>query len=253
MAREEQAGIGREFMRLTRYAHAGPSDQAQGVAAPPVSRSLAPGGPRLDLPSPGDVALPTVDFQKLVAERTSLRKYVATPLSLAELSYLLWCTQGVKAVSQVHTMRTVPSAGARHPFETVLLVNRVEGVEPGLYAYEALDHQLAPLQTGPDLGERLSAAACGQGFVKSSAATFVWVAIPYRTTWRYGERGYRYLHLDAGHVCQNLYLAAEAIGHGSCAVAAFDDDAMIALLGLNAEEALVIYLATVGKRGEPLS
>jgi len=253
MAKEEQGGIGGEFMRLTRHAHAGPSDQRQGVDPPPVVRSLAPSGPRLDLPSPGDLALPTVDFQKLVAERTSLRQYVDTPLSLAQLSYLLWCTQGVKTAGQVHTMRTVPSAGARHPLETVLLANRVEGVEPGLYAYEALDHQLAPLRTGPELGEQVAGAAFGQGFVKSSAATFLWVAVPYRTTWRYGERAYRYMHLDAGHVCQNLYLAAEAIGHGACAVAAFDDDAMIALLGLDPGEAFVIYLAAVGKRAVPLS
>ena len=253
MAKRQKGGIGEEFMQLTRFAHAAPSDQTQGLEAPPVVCSLAPEAPRLDLPSPGDLSLPRVDLHELVTERTSLRKYVATPLSLAEMSHLLWCTQGIKSASQVHTMRTVPSAGARHPFETVVLANRVEGVEPGLYAYEALDHQLAALRTGPEVGEQVAAAAFGQGFVKACAAAFLWVAVPYRTTWRYGQRGYRYMHLDAGHVCQNLYLAAEAIGHGTCAVAAFDDDAMIALLGLDPAEAFVIYLAAVGKRGEPLS
>ncbi|MFH1570318.1 MAG: SagB/ThcOx family dehydrogenase, partial [Gemmatimonadota bacterium] len=84
-----------------------------------------------------------------------------------------------------------------------------------------------------------------------SAVTFFWVAVPRRTTWRYVERGYRYLHLDAGHVCQNLYLAAESIGAGTCAIAAFDDDALIDILGLDPQEAFVIYLATVGKRPDP--
>jgi len=253
MAERDTDGIGEEFMQLTRFARAAPSDQRQGKAAPPVVSSLAPEGSILDLPAPADLALPQLDLQKLMTERTSLRKYVATPLSLAEMSYLLWCTQGVKSVGQVHTMRTVPSAGARHPFETVVLANRVEGVEPGLYAYEAVDHQLATLRTGPEVAEQVAAAAFGQGFVKACAATFLWVAVPYRTTWRYGQRGYRYMHLDAGHVCQNLYLAAEAIGHGACAVAAFDDDAMIAFLGLDPAEAFVIYLAAVGKRGAAIS
>ena len=248
MASDSPDGIGREFMRLTSHAHLGPSDQTRGLPPPPVLHALAPRAERIDLPPPASLDLKAVDFRRLATQRTSVRQYAATPLSLAELSVLLWCTQGIKEAGQVHTLRTVPSAGARHPFETVLLLNRVEGVEPGLYAYEALDHQLALLLTGPHLVQRLVRACFGQGFVGTSAATFCWVAIPYRTTWRYGERGYRYMHLDAGHVCQNLYLAAETMGCGACGIAAFDDGALIDILGLDPDEAFVIYLAALGKR-----
>ena len=145
-------------------------------------------------------------------------------------------------------MRTVPSAGARHAFETLLLVHRVTDVAPGLYQFDAPRHELHALETRPDLSDRLVDACYGQTFLRASAATFLWVGIPYRMTWRYGERGYRYLHLDAGHVAQNLYLAAEAIRAGACAVAAFDDQAVNTLLGLDGESAFLVYLAAVGKR-----
>jgi SagB-type dehydrogenase family enzyme len=144
----------------------------------------------------------------------------------------------------------VPSAGARHAFETYLLVNNVEGLAPGLYRFLALSHQLAQVEVETGLADRITRACLDQSHVKRSAVTFFWSAVPYRMAWRYGERGYRYLHLDAGHVCQNLYLAAEVIGAGVCAIAAFDDEALNRLLGFDGEEQFVIYLATVGKRKE---
>ena len=97
---------------------------------------------------------------------------------------------------------------------------------------------------------RITSACFDQQFILRSGAVFLWTAVPYRMTWRYGERGYRDLHLDAGHVCQNLYLAAEAVGCGVCAIAAFDDDRMNELLGINGTDQFLIYLATVGKKEE---
>ena len=168
---------------------------------------------------------------------------------MEEFSFLLWCTQGVKeTVDGYATLRTVPSAGARHALETYLLVNRVEKIEPGVYRYLAIDHKLVQLETDSRLADKLTEACWGQTQVKRSAATFFWAAVPYRMAWRYGERGYRYLHLDAGHVCQNLYLSAEAIGAGVCAIAAFQDDLLNGLLDLDGEEQFIIYLATVGKK-----
>jgi len=240
--------IGREFMLDTRYGNFPPSDQQQDMRPPPVALPHNDDARRIDLPPPEHLGLDPLDFHMLVTRRTSLRRYVTTPLSLAELSFLLWCTQGVKKRGELHTLRTVPSAGARHAFETALLVNRVDGLEPGLYDYAPLEHELVHRRSSPDLGDRLAQACFGQAFVKNSAVTCIWVAVPYRMTWRYSDRGYRYLHLDAGHVCQNLYLAAEAVGGGACAVAAFDDQAMASFLDLEGEEAFVIYLAAVGKR-----
>ncbi|OPZ14474.1 MAG: Nitroreductase family protein [candidate division BRC1 bacterium ADurb.BinA364] len=112
----------------------------------------------------------------------------------------------------------------------------------------ALEHRLQPVALGPASEERLTRACLNQKIVRTSAATFVWTADAYRMTYRYGQRGYRYLHLDAGHVCQNLYLAAETIDCGVCAIAAFDDQETNALLGLDGAERFAVYLATVGKK-----
>ena len=181
--------------------------------------------------------------------RRSLRVYEETPLALDELSFLLWCSQGIKPEStDTHTLRTVPSAGARHAFETVLLVNRVEGLSPGLYQYESATHGLIQWKSPQDVTEQVTAACFNQHIVSNSAVTFMWIAERVRMAWRYGERGIRYLFLDAGHVCQNLYLAAESIGAGVCAIGAFDDDQLSALLGLNGADRFAVYLAGVGKR-----
>lgn len=240
---------GRDFMEKTKHKNMGVSDQQMHLPQPPLGWPAEPVNPKIELPHPGSLAIEPVDIRLLITQRSSLREYAEKPLALEELSHMLWCTQGVKvAYDQQMTLRTVPSAGARHALETILLVNRVEGLESGLYRYLALDHQLELISTLSNIAGRLAAACFGQRFIMRSAVTFVWIAVPYRMTWRYQERGYRYLHLDAGHVCQNLYLAAEAIDAGVCAVAAFDDDEINTLLCLDPEEAFVIYLAAVGKK-----
>lgn len=246
-----EKNCGRDFMEKTKHKNMGVSDQQLHLPQPPLTWPAEPVNPKFELPHPGSLAIAPVDIRVLITQRSSLREYADKPLSLAELSHLLWCTQGVKvAYDQQMTLRTVPSAGARHALETVLLINRVDGLEPGLYRYMALDHQLEQVSTLRDIAGRFAAACFGQRFIMDSAVTFLWVAVPYRMNWRYQERGYRYLHLDAGHVCQNLYLTAEAIGAGVCAVAAFDDDELNTLLCLDPDEAFVIYLAAVGKRPE---
>jgi SagB-type dehydrogenase family enzyme len=145
------------------------------------------------------------------------------------------------------TFRTVPSAGARHAFETYLLINEVEDLTPGLYRYLALSHRLQQVASDPTLHIQVAHACLDQDFVMRCSVAFLWTAVPYRMTWRYGERGYRDLHLDAGHVCQNLYLAAGAVGCGVCAIAAFDDDLMDSILGIDGINQFLIYVATVGK------
>ncbi len=242
-------GTGREFMERTKYRYIGRSDQQKGLPQPLLEVPADPGKPVIDLPRPASLDISPVDLRTSIEERQSIRNYGTEPMTPGELSFLLWCTQGVKRVygSQA-TFRTVPSAGARHAFETFLLVNDVEGLPPGLYRYLALSHRLQRLDTDPTLPYRITAACFDQQFILRSGAVFLWTAVPYRMTWRYGERGYRDLHLDAGHVCQNLYLAAGAVGCGVCAIAAFDDDAMNDLLGIDGGNQFLIYLATVGKK-----
>lgn len=241
-------GIGRQFLEATRLDRLDESDQERGAAPPPPVRVIGPAGRQIRLPEPGLLSVAAVDFARLVGDRTSVREYGDAPFTQAELSLLLWCTQGVKRVDGPVTSRTVPSAGSRHALETLLLVHRVEELPPGLYAYDALEHSVRLVESRADITARITAACLGQPLVRGSAVTFIWVAIPDRMCWRYGERGYRYLLLDAGHVCQNLYLAAEAIGAGACAIAAFDDEALDGVLGLDGKEEFVIYAASAGRK-----
>ncbi|MFX0051535.1 MAG: SagB/ThcOx family dehydrogenase [Candidatus Hermodarchaeota archaeon] len=242
-------GIGKEFMKKTRYEYLEESDQSKGMPQPPIEVEYEAKQPIIDLPLPRDITLKTIALRNAIENRRSVRKYSGEPLTLMEISWLLWCTQGVKEIiSRPVTLRNVPSAGARHALETFLLINNVESIQPGLYRYLATKHKIIPINLEDSLiSEKLADACLEQSHVKKSAVTFFWVAIVYRMYWRYGERGYRYLHLDAGHVCQNLYLAAEKIGCGVCAIAAYDDIQVNEILGVDGEDAFTIYLATVGK------
>lgn len=241
------------FFKASTHANCSPSPQSLNLPQPPLELPLAPDARLIPLPVPAGLALPGIDLKEAIERRSTLRAYRDQPLTLEELSYLLWLTQGVKEVTRRPvTLRTVPSAGARHAFETCLLINRVEGIEPGLYRFVATQHALTPLAPAHAVQGSLCAeithACLEQRQIPSSAVTFLWVAVPERMTWRYVERGYRYLLLDAGHVCQNLYLAAEAIGCGVCAIAAYDDDLLNAALDLDGETLFAIYVASLGKR-----
>ncbi len=239
---------GKTFMRETRHRRI-QSPQSLGLPQPPLELPLPHNAQLIDLPRPDTLNIPPADLLTLVNRRETLRKYTDQALTLEELSFLLWCTQGVKEITRrPATLRTVPSAGARHPFESLVLVNRVGDLAPGLYRFAASKHALVAQDLSPEINERITQACGDQNQIRTSAATFLWMAVVERMTWRYPERGYRYMHLDAGHVCQNLYLAAEAIGCGACAIAAFDDDALNETLALDGEDCFVIYLASLGKR-----
>jgi SagB-type dehydrogenase family enzyme len=238
-----------DFLLKTSYPKISPPPQSEGGPQPPLELPVPEGAEVIALPKPADLHIPPADLRGIIEQRRSLRRYQQTPLSLEELSYLLWLTQGVQRVTgRPATLRTVPSAGARHAFETVLLVNNVSGLEPGLYRFVATRHALLRLPAPADIIELVTAAAHAQEHVRQSAVTFLWVAVTERMSWRYVERSMRYLFLDAGHVCQNLYLAAEAIGCGVCAVAAFEDSAMNEVLGLDGVDQFVVYVGTVGKK-----
>ena len=240
--------IGKEFIEKTKYQYLGESDQAKELPQPPLELEYDQTKQIIELPKPSEIKMGDESLRVAIEQRRSCRKYVAKSLSLDELSYLLWCTQGVMDVTPPFvTLRTVPSAGARHAFETILLINNVEGLEPGLYRFLAIEHKLVQLRIESDLAEKITKACLGQTMVQTSAVTFIWVAVSERMKWRYGERGYRYLHLDAGHVCQNLYLIAEGINCGVCAIAAYQDDELNRILNLDGEQQFVIYLATLGK------
>ena len=226
------------------------SDQAKKVPYPLRQKPLPAGEVQLiDLPDPDAGILQNSSLDQLLRDRQSWRKYTNESLSLAELSYLLFSTQGVVAeVGKGYaSRRTVPSAGARHPYETYLAVNRVEGLEPGLYRYLPFSHQLFLLETSDQLPGLLTEANLDQKFVGNAAVTFAWSCIPYRAEWRYMDHAHKNMLLDAGHICQNLYLAVTALGLGTCAIGAYDQEAMDTLLSLDGTDEYVVYLAPVGK------
>jgi SagB-type dehydrogenase family enzyme len=238
-----------DYLEKTKYRNLSPSGQQQGNPQPPLELPCDPRLARTLLPSPTEINLPDISLRSAVEKRISRRDYARQPLSLTEFAYLLWMTQGIKSIKEGKlTNRNVPSAGARHAFETYLAVNMVDGLQPGLYRYLALTHELVALHHEPDFINRLKVACRNQEHVLNSSATFIWVSVLERMTWRYSERSYRYLFLDAGHVCQNLYLAAEQIKCGVCAIAAFDDDEVNNLLGLDGQRVFATYLASIGKQ-----
>lgn len=225
------------------------TDQQRGVPPPPVEKPCAADARRVDLVAPGRWAVPGIDLERAIRARRSRRRYAPEPLSLAQVSFLLWATQGIREPLDPGTaLRTVPSAGARHALETYLAVLNVDGLEPGFYRYLPLEHQLVWEFREAEAPRRLSEATLGQAFVGQAAAVFLWTALPYRMEWRYGLAAHKVIALDAGHVCQNLYLACEAIGAGTCAIAAYHQERLDRLLRVDGVEEFAIYLAPVGKR-----
>jgi len=223
---------GPEFQRFTSYSAQGEQvgltgeRRADGVVreAPPQTT----GGPGL---------------WQVIAERRSLRRFARTPLSRADLFQMLWATQGITGP---HGLRAAPSAGALYPVDTYVVVNRVADMNAGLYRLRPEDTALELLAAGEDIGRRLAEAALGQQFLAEANVGFVWTAVPERATWKYRDRAYRYFYLDAGHLCHALALAATALGCAACGVAAFYDDLMNALVGVDGEREFVVYAAAVG-------
>jgi SagB-type dehydrogenase family enzyme len=225
------------------------SHQRKGIPPPLLEKPYPEDGLLIELMRPDDMNLGNISLAKAIKQRESRRKHTLEALKLEELSFLLWATQGLKSIdrNKVWTRRTVPSAGARHPFETYLIVNRVEGLEPGVYRYLPIEHKLLLVNDNRPLPDQVSEACWGQTFVGEAAVVFVWAAVPYRAEWRYSVVAYKGILVDIGHVCQNLYLACEAIGAGACAIGAYEQKMMDALIGVDGEDEFTIYLAPVGK------
>jgi len=224
------------------------TDQYLGIKPPPVQKPNPDEKRRVVLPKPQEWKnINDKGVASAIRDRRSQRKYLNEPLSLEELSFLLWATQGVKRNLGSTVLRNVPSAGNRHPFETYICISNVESLEQGIYRYLPIEHELLFEFTVEDMAGKITDAAMGQFFVSTAPAVFVWTAIPYRTEWRYGAASYKVIAIDAGHVCQNLYLACEAIGAGTCAIAAYNQKLMDELVKVDGTEEFTIYLAPVGK------
>lgn len=238
-------GIGQQFMKATNSNMPQNAGREAGDKQPYLEVLYDGKSELVQIPEPDFLDDTEGSFLEMIELRSSVRQYGGAEMTAKQLSLLLWCTQGVKMVTD-RTVRNVPSAGGRHAFETYLLIRNVEGIATGVYRFLAIEHLLVKVG-GEEMMEEITSRGCTQPIVKTASVVFFWAAQADRMTWRFGERGYRYLMLDAGHICQNLYLAAGAIKFGACAIGAFDDEAMNEILGLDGQNAFVLYGASVGK------
>jgi len=225
------------------------TDQAKGIKPPPAEKPYNPEDRRIDLVKPGEwQSIRKVSVEAAIAQRKSIRSYCEDAIKLEELSFLLWATQGLREKrSADRIFRTVPSAGCRHALESYIAAFRVEGIPKAIYRYLPLSHQLVEVVKYKDLEGLLIKATLDQSFAGKSAVIFIWTTIPARMEWRYSKTFNKAIALDAGHVCQNLYLACEAIGAGNCAMAKYDQEFVDKILEIDGVEEFTIYMAPVGK------
>ena len=184
-----------------------------------------------------------VSLEETLFKRRSVREYAKLPLTLEDVSQLLWATQGL---TTEWGGRTAPSAGALYPLEVYLVVGNVENLAPGVYKYKPERHELVKVGDDDVRGE-LAKAALGQTWVKEGAIDIVIAAVYERTTRKYGDRGVRYVQMEAGHAAQNIYLQAAALNLGMVTVGAFYDDRVKEILGMPRNE-VPLYVIPVGRK-----
>jgi SagB-type dehydrogenase family enzyme len=225
------------------------TDQKKKLPSPPIVKPFPKDAEYIDLVKPEDLGVGEKSLMATIGLRRSHRKYSSNSLTLEELSFLLWATQGIQEVrNSGSNLRTVPSGGARHSFETYLAVFRVDGLEQGLYRYSPIDHKIVRIDSKVPITQKTVGDACRkQAFAGKAAVVFIWTTIPYRMYWRYERVTAKIIAQDSGHMCQNLYLACTSIGAGTCAIGAYDQNLMDQLVDVNGEEEFVVYVAPVGK------
>ncbi len=240
---EECSGV--RYLRETTYTRETIKEIQRPAIAQVETFKEYPDAKKIKLPT--NWSLDEARITPLVQKRRSLRKYEPEDVTFDELAFMLWASQGITAKSGDYSFRATPSGGALYPIETYLSANRVEGLAPGLYHFDPRNFCLEQLRD-KDCGKEVAACCLDQTFMGNAAVGFLWSAVIRRCMSKYGNRGMRYIFLDAGHICQNLLVAAEATGNGGCPVAAFYDDELNALIDLDASEETTIYAAAVGKR-----
>ncbi len=239
-------GIGDTFQSETKYQRGHLSGGRLDWASKPTPYKRYPSALKVPLSAPQTEGGVTV--WDAMRQRRSVRRFGDDPLREVDLSQLLWAAQGITQTARNHGLRTVPSAGALYPVETYLVVHTVEGIEPGVYHYDVKAHELEQLKTG-DFRIEITRAALDQEIAYLADVVFVWTAVFGRSKWKYKQRAYRYVYLDAGHIAQNVALGVTALDLGSCQIAALYDDEANDLLGVDGVEESTIYMTVVGKPG----
>ncbi|UCF13895.1 MAG: SagB/ThcOx family dehydrogenase [Phycisphaerales bacterium] len=234
---------GDRFQRETKYEPSRmPGHRLNWQTRPEVYKEY-PGAIKIELPRFEPTK--SMSLEQALKQRKSIRDFQDKPISTGQLAYLLWASTGIQRVEGGYEFRTAPSAGALYPIETYLAVNNVKGLEPGIYHYSIHAHRLEQLKQG-DFGRQTAAAAIGQDMCATACVVFIWSAIFERCKWKYGQRAYRYIYLDAGHIAENLALAAVSLNRGSCEIGALYDDQVNAIIGVDGIDESVICMAAVG-------
>ena len=235
--------VGDDFQKETKYMRNKTlSGNLDWENKPEIYKSY-PSNKTIQLPCPFREA--TISFTEVVKRRKSIRAFSNKALNKIDLAFLLWASTGIQRTEHEYEFRTAPSAGALYPIETYVAINKVEEIEKGIYHYNIKNHYLEEIKLG-DFGDNLAHAALNQKMCATSSVVFIWTAIFGRSKWKYSQRAYRYIYLDAGHIGQNLALAAVSISCGSCHVGAFFDDEINAMVGIDGVEESAIYLSVVG-------
>lgn len=244
---------GRTFMKGYRdndpYEDLFESDHERKLPQPPlVKAAVTPDSAHISLP----VSFNDLDLQgnliDLIRDRRSSRVYTQEEISLTELSFLLWATQGIKSIrgKAYATLRTVPCGGARHEFETYLMIRKVTGLKPGAYHYLPMEHALEFINEVPQIEQAISDSLCEQTWASRASVVFYWALDAYRVEWRYGIYAHRTALIDVGHIGQNLYLACTGLNLGTCGIAAFSHERSCELFHLDGQNEFIVYTAPVG-------
>ena len=235
--------VGDDFQAETKYSRNKSLGGNLDWANKPETYKSYPSSKTVQLPNQFKAA--TITFAEVLQKRKSIRTFSNQPLSKADLAFLLWASTGIQRTEHGYEFRTSPSAGALYPIETYIAANNLEDVERGIYHYNIKNHSLEEIRLG-DFGDNLAHAALDQEMCADASVVFIWTAIFTRSKWKYSQRAYRYIYLDAGHVAENLALAAASITCGSCEVGAFFDDELNSIVGLDGTQESTICLSVVG-------
>jgi len=240
--------IGKEFIKGTVYPDYSTVDLLLRVPEPPRELPVREGQTIIKLPNPKRFKVKDFPVRKAIENWEPVGFFSRSSINLKELSYLLWCTQGFrKIVADTFQLRNVPSSGSRYPLETYFVASDVEGLETGLYRYLPESHSIVAERLDSNLTLEMSTASLNFKIMTRAAVTFLWVAVPYRSTWALGNRGYRSVLIEAGHTCQNLILAAANLGYDVYPTDMFHDELITTLAGLDTETQWPVYLGAVGK------
>jgi len=238
--------IGERFQQETKYDRWRMPEHSIDWGKKPLAHKEYLDARRIALDRPklaGDMGL----FESIL-RRKSLRRFVDVSISMDAISCILWASSGIQRKEMGFEFRTAPSAGALYPIETYAIVHRVEGIEPGVYHYHVRGHALEEIKKG-DFRPNIAQAALGQIMCAQASVVIAWTALFERSAWKYRQRAYRYVYLDAGHMAQNLALVAISLGLGSCQVGALFDDEVNDLLGVDGTGESILYMSVVGQPG----